>query len=395
MLADIVTNTAFTVLGLVLGAAFEDRLRKGFARAQRWWRRHRVRGTRLVAPHQRFRIGPLVTDAYVYDGDGTTPYSPDRVTIRVNPVDVELPPEVAGWREELAAEERAHVAATGEPRFWNGLRYAVAGVSMSRESRNEEPRITFTFEHADYYTFLAAQQLDRPLSDGTTLRERYLSGRDVADVPAFLSCSFGVNVAVVTRDERLVVSLRSGELGSGRNRWNSSVNEGVSRDIDSSGRSAPDLFQVAERGLREELALEYGEYDLTLLGFAVDTGHHQWAALFLAELRSLDAAELRERHSRGIADRWENRLFEYVRFEPDTVLRYLLDPERIDRWAPCAPLLFYFALVHRFGRGAVESAAGRAVRAAAAPARGWAAFRDRILARCGRSRQHEDAGGAT
>ncbi|HEY2764095.1 MAG TPA: hypothetical protein VGJ13_08810, partial [Pseudonocardiaceae bacterium] len=69
-------------------------------------------------------------------------------------------------------------------------------------------------------------QLDRPLLDGTTLRQRYLDGRDVTTVPAFLACSFGVNVAVITKDDRLVITLRNADLGSGRNEWNSSANEG-------------------------------------------------------------------------------------------------------------------------------------------------------------------------
>lgn len=360
MLVGVLANVGFAVfgavVGLVLGAAFTDPLSASF---QRGWTRLRARlpsRSRVSAPHGPFRLGPLVTPAYVYEGDGTAAFQPENVTVRVQPVPVAVPDEVARWREEIEAEQRAIADATGQPAFWNGLRYAVAGVSRSREYRHESPRVSFTFQFSDYYTFLAAQRLDEPLEDGSTLRQRYLDGHDPSEVPAFLGSSFGVNVAVVTRDRWLVFSLRSGDVGSGRALWNSSANEGVSREIDSSGRNEPDLFRVAERGLREELALEYGEYDLSLLGFAVDTDHHQWGALFTADLRSLSAAELRERHSRGISDRWEHRMLEYVPFNPTSVIAYLLDPYRVKRWAPCAPVLFYFALIYRFGRGAVENA---------------------------------------
>ncbi|MCA1606356.1 MAG: hypothetical protein LC775_12990 [Acidobacteria bacterium] len=363
MLRDVLLNFIFAffggIVGLFLGAAFDERLRNRLRQAQRRRRRRHMPVGSIVAPHLKFRLGPLVTPAYIYEGDGTTPFMPEHVTIRVAPTEVKLPndfPEFAEWRREIAIAQQERINTVGEPEFWNGLRYAVAGVKRSREYRHEEPRVTFRLQHTDYYTFLAAQQLDRPLSDGTTLRQRYVDGRDVADVPAFLACSFGVNVAVITKDDRLVITLRSEDLGSGRNQWNSSANEGLSREIDSSGRSEPNLFRVAERGLREELALEYGEYDIALLGFAVDTERHQWAALFSAELRSLTAPELRERHSRGISDRWEHKVLEYVTFEPQTVIRYLLTPDRIESWAPCAPVLFYFSLVYHFGHQEVEKA---------------------------------------
>jgi len=85
--------------------------------------------------------------------------------------------------------------------------------------------------------------------------------------------------------------------------------------------------------------------------------------VLLARLRSLRAEELRERHARGIQDRWEHRSLEYVLFRPGEVIEYLLDDARVTRWAPVVPVVFWLALAHVYGRGEVERTARRVVEA--------------------------------
>lgn len=180
--------------------------------------------------------------------------------------------------------------------------------------------------------------------------------------PAFLQCSFAVNVAVVTADDLLVVSQRSDRVRMAPGVWNSSVNEGLSRHIDSSGRNAPDLYAVARRGMREELSLEPHEYSLTLLAFVLDVERRHWSAHFHAKLTDLTRDGLQARMSRGVADRWEHQTIDYVPFRAAEVARYLLRTDRVHRWAPLAPELFHLALVHVHGRTAVERAEAQVVR---------------------------------
>jgi hypothetical protein len=85
---------------------------------------------------------------------------------------------------------------------------------------------------------------------------------------------------VVTADDMLVVSQRGDRVRMAPGTWNSCVNDGVSRHIDSSGSSAPVLHAVAQRGIREELSLEPHEYSLELLAFVLDVEKHQWSAHF-------------------------------------------------------------------------------------------------------------------
>ncbi|MFJ7064611.1 hypothetical protein [Streptomyces sp. NPDC101115] len=309
-----------------------------------------------------FSLGPLRTSALIVEGDGDRAIAPESVHVQVLEGEVRLPEEMADWRAEIEAEERRAAEAGERAPVWNGPRYAVEAVDVSRTALDEQSEVHLRLRPTDYFTFLAAQQLDRRFADGTTPRGRHLDPSDPLAAPAFLQCSFGANIAVVTADDLLVVTRRSDRVRTGSGFWNSSVNEGLARHIDSAGRNAPDLHAVARRGMREELALEPHEYGLELLAFVLDVDRRQWAAHFYARLNELTGEGLRERMGRGVADRWEHQAIEYVPFRTADVTRFLLDPERLHRWAPVAPSLFHLALVHVHGRGSVERAQAQVLR---------------------------------
>ncbi|MGW2203563.1 hypothetical protein [Streptomyces sp. NPDC001774] len=309
-----------------------------------------------------FSLGPLHTSALVVEGDGDRAIAPESVHVQVLTEDVELPAEMAGWRAEIEAEERRAEAAGERRPVWNGQRYAVESLEVTRTALDEQPEVHLRLRPTDYYTFLAAQQLDRRMTDGSTPRTRYLDAEQPLAAPAFLQCSFAVNIAVVTSDHLLAVSRRSSRVRLAPGMWNSSVNEGLARHIDSSGRNAPDVHAVARRGMREEMSLEPHEYTLDLLAFVLDVDKRHWSAHFYARLTDMTGDHLRSRMSRGVADRWEHETMEYVPFRSADVTRYLLRPDRIHRWAPLAPSLFHLALVHVHGRASVERAEAQAVR---------------------------------
>jgi isopentenyldiphosphate isomerase len=297
----------------------------------------------------------------IVEGDGESTIVHEAMHIQVLDEEIVLPSDMADWRGEIEAES-TRLRAEGRTPVWNGSRYAVESFDVSRTALDEQPEVHLRLRPTDYYTFLAAQQLDRRLPDGTTPRVRYLDPDKPLVAPAFLQCSFAANVAVVTADDMLVVSQRSDRVRMAPGVWNSSVNEGLSRHIDSSGRNAPDLYAVARRGMREELSLEPHEYSLALLAFVLDVDRRHWSAHFYAKLKDLSCEGLQERMSRGVADRWEHQTVDYVPFRPAEVAKYLLRPDRIHRWAPLAPALFHLALVHTHGRASVERAEAQAVR---------------------------------
>lgn len=361
---DVANGVVGAVLGMLFAVLFQQPL-------QNTWYRLQSRSTRAVrglrqreesSPAWRtFSLGPLHTSALIVEGDGESAIPAEAVYIQVLDQPIELPSDMVGWRAEIEAES-TRLRAEGRTPLWNGPRYAVESFDVSRTALDEQPEVHLRLRPTDYYTFLAAQQLDRRLADGTSPRSRYLDPDDPLAAPAFLQCSFAVNVAVVTADDMLVVSQRSDRVRMAPGVWNSSVNEGMSRHIDSSGRSAPDLYAVARRGMREELSLEPIDYSLELLAFVLDIEKRHWSAHFYARLNDLNRENLQERMSRGVSDRWEHQTIDYIPFRPATVVKYMLRPDRIHRWAPLAPALFHLSLVHVFSRASVERARAQAVR---------------------------------
>ncbi|MFG2844744.1 hypothetical protein ACGF12_16450 [Kitasatospora sp. NPDC048296] len=361
---DMVNGVAGAVIGMLFAVLFQQPLQDSWFRVRRrWFGAVRSLRSRGESSHSwtTFSLGPLRTSALIVEGDGETPIPAEGVHIQVLDGETRLPAEIAHWWDEIEAES-ARLRAEGRTPVWNGLRYAVESFDISRTPLDEQPEVRLRLRPTDYYTFLAAQQLDRRLPDGTTLRSRYLDPDHPLEAPAFLQCSLGVNIAVVTADDMLVVSRRSDRVRMAPGTWNSSVNEGVSRHIDSSGRNAPVLHAVARRGMREELSLEPHEYSIELLAFVLDVEKRQWSAHFYARLNELTHQKLRTRLSRGVADRWEHQTIDYVPFRAATVATYLLHSDRIHRWAPVAPALFHLALVHVYGRATVERAEAQAVR---------------------------------
>ncbi|MFG2295457.1 caspase domain-containing protein [Streptomyces sp. NPDC048603] len=311
-------------------------------------------GAGASASWEPFTWGPMRTDLVIVEGDGESAIPESSLHVRAVDEDVDLPGELAEWRDEIAAEQDG-LKAAGKPYFWNGLNYAVERITIGRVDETESPEIYIQFQNSDYYTFLATQQLDRQFRDGTTPKSRYIDPHaDPLDIEPFMSSSFGTNVAVITRDEKVIVSRRSQMVGSHPGTWNSSANEALSRVVDNAARQAPNIFGVARRGISEELALSADEYRLNMLALTIDKSTHQWGALFMARLRRVTAREFIERRSRGVSDKWEHDRHELVDFEIEPVIRFIFDPERRGLWSPTAPGLFYLALVNKYGRVAVE-----------------------------------------
>ncbi|MEU9593955.1 translation initiation factor 2 [Streptomyces sp. NPDC048193] len=304
----------------------------------------------------RFTVVGRQTDCHVFEGDGTRPVSEENMRVKYVPERVELPEEVGEWRREIEAEENRREAAV-EPHRWNNPRFAVRRLVVSRTHTTEDPVATLTLCDADYYDFLATSiNLDRRQRNGLTLRQQYLEGKDLLDVPPFMFCSFGINVAVETgKDRKMLFSRRSARVaGPNKAKWNSSANEGLASNHDLSPDGRVSLHAAARRALREELAvLDSDEVDLELLGFGLDVRNNQWAAFFRAVLTGLSEEDLRVRWSRGVEDKWEHDGHAFVDADPESVLRFVRDqPE--EAWTPCAPALFYLALV----RGAVRARGG-------------------------------------
>jgi hypothetical protein len=352
-LDSILLLVAGAVLGVVFGAVAEDWLKTRISRVGRRLR-HKSQGNPTAFGNS-FRLGPLVTDCVIVEGDGGAVIDEASIYVAVNPKLVELPDELRPWLHEVEVQQEA-LRAEGRPHAWNGENYALERLSIARNPVDERPELFVRLRHADFYTTLAAQQLDRVLPSGLTVRQKYVEGKRLADVPTFLSCSLSASMAVVTSDGQLLLSKRSEDVSLFPGLWGASATEGVSRTIDSQGRGAPNLYDVARRGLSEELAISATEVELSLLGAAVATTKHLWTFVFIARLRSLSAEQLRERWSRGSPDAWEHAEHAFVKFEPRYVVRHVIEGALGGGWASWTPVVYYLALVNEFGRERTERA---------------------------------------
>jgi hypothetical protein len=318
-----------------------------------------------------FRIGPLRTTCIVKAGDGSRPIREDNVHTRFDAAGAGgLDGELAARYEQVA---RTHESGACR-RHWNSPRFRLDDVRLSRNA-GEDLVLGLDFSPGDYFAFLAAQGIDcrkpAPPAD---------PANDPADQPPLPAYSFGINVAAITGDGLMVFARRSNDVAVNAGRWSASANEGLSRPHDLRADGTVDLFGAARRALAEEMTV----YDddiagLDMLSVVLDAPRRQWAVLFCARLRPT-AERLRDRWSRGVQDLWEHSEFAFVPAEPKPVLGFLLTPNRRNLWAPCAPALFYHALVrtvaHRTGeahpRAVVEAAAESATAAWTAAAVGGA-----------------------
>lgn len=345
-------------VGLLLGVFFEDLLKDWVQTSGRFLKRWTRRSRQIPDFGREFQLGPLHVPCVIIEGDGEYVIGEENLRVLVNPVEVNLPQGLVDRRAGIA-DKQLRKREAGENYAWNGRMYAVEDLIISRIGSNEESSVTLILKYSDYFTFLATQQLDRRLPGGATPRSLYVEGRKPREIPDFMKSCFGLNVAVVTADNWLVISRRSNEVEVGKGLWNSSVNEGLSRDKDSQFGRPPNLFDATRRGVREELHLLPDQYQLKLLAFHVVTSLTQWGSLFILRLNSMSKVDFESHVSRGIEDGWEHPEFDYVPFKPNPVLRYLLRADRISKWAPAAPVLFYLSLVNSYGRREVDEAAGR------------------------------------
>lgn len=309
-----------------------------------------------------FRLGPLTTTCLIRAGDGVAAIPERNVRSGVvpgEPFPANLPPRLAAARERVR-----HIHESGAcDRHWNSPTFRLDTFSAIRNA-DEELVLDFGFSPSDYFTSLAAQGIDCAGSPDTTP-----AGDAEPGAGLLPGVTFGVNVAAVTGDNRVLFSRRSTQVAVGAGLWNSSANEGLSRALDVADDGAVDLFAAARRALAEELTVfDHDIARLDLLSVAVDMQRRQWAAMFCAQLTCTEDA-LRQRWTRGMHDPWEHTEFVFTRAEPEDVLGFLLDPARRESWAACAPTLFYHTLVRlvalrdrdRHARSVVEAALDQAL----------------------------------
>ena len=297
-----------------------------------------------------FSFGKLKTTWKTLDGDGEDTYLPQHIHSHYIPFVDELPDDLRARRERVQ-QEQAQKKAQGLPSFWNGEIYTLDRFVIGREPAHENMTLDLWFRPSDYYTFLATNMsLKEPV-----LREKYLPDTDWYEPVPHFSHSFGVSLAVITSDGYALFTRRGKNVGSRPGVYDTGIVEGLSRPIDRGTHGeAPDVYRCACRGLAEELglreALDFSISDIIFLSFGVDTRYALRGLTGMVKVKC-SKDKLLSRWDNGVKDKFENQELLPISFTPQEVVSFAYTHQ------PFAPgPTLYYALVHAFGRSAVEDA---------------------------------------
>lgn len=299
-----------------------------------------------------FCFGKIRTTWSVIDGSGEEPYA--ELICSYNDTPLNLPPDLKQSRDRIIQiqEERRknneHVA-------WNGERYYLDQLVIERTNNFELPIIKMRFGPSDYYTFLSTNmKLHEYLDENTmqTFYQRYFLNTLWDEPVRYFTNSFGVNLAVITKDNFLLLTKRGRITPSRPGEIGISVNEGLSRSLDHDiEKNAPDLYNCAVRGAKEELGLALTSEDIQFLSIGVDTKYSQWGILGITCIEKTKD-EVFENRKHGVQDKWENSRLFGISFSPDEVAKFIFTSSEI--FLPAALTCIYHALINKYGREEVD-----------------------------------------
>jgi|GEM_PF-2762329 len=145
-----------------------------------------------------------------------------------------------------------------EPNFYNGPLISMYSFYPVRsEDKHERPIFRIKATHSGFMDYACTiASLDGPLYEGSgTVRENFFpnwDGEVSAKLPG-MGCP-GLTLAVITRDERMIMVKRGPNVSVAAGAWHCSVDEGVRPEDAVDGKV--DYVRVAYRGLKRELGIE-------------------------------------------------------------------------------------------------------------------------------------------
>lgn len=298
-----------------------------------------------------FSFGRLKTTSMVLDGDGTEAYLSANIHTYYDPQPATFFDEVMQAKKQIQ-QEQDEKRQNGEPSQWNGEKYHLSKIVISREPIRESITLGLWFKPRDHYTGLATRRcLDNP-----DFREKYVPD-DWSTPVVGMSCSLGVDITVISSDGYALLTQRGQNQSVHQNMFHCSVSEAVNPSFDrSTTDQAPDMYHCARRGLAEELGLQepvdFSVSDIQFLSFSVDTHYALYGLRGMVKIKKSAEEILRNWHA-GVKDKMENKKIFAVPFTPEEVCSFVFSHEP---FSPGGLVCLYHALVHEFGREQVNSA---------------------------------------
>jgi hypothetical protein len=296
-----------------------------------------------------FSFGRLKTTSIVFDGDGTEAYLPGNIHTHYDPQPATLFEEVIQAKRQIQQEQEKKQQ-HGEPYQWNGPKYQLSRIVISREPLHESMMLGLWVKPRDHYIGLATRRcLDNP-----DFRKKYVPDDWSTPVTGF-SCSIGVNVTVISSDGYVLLTQRGQNQSVHQNMFHCSVSEGVSPSFDrSTTGQAPDMYRCACRGISEELGLhesvDFSISDIQFLSFSVNTHYALYGLQGMIKINKSAEEALSNWHT-GVKDKWENTKIFVVPFTPQDICSFVFSHETFS-----GLVCLYHSLVHEFGKAQVNRA---------------------------------------
>jgi hypothetical protein len=330
---DIIT----AAVGIALGVIIEDPLDRFRDNLIHRYKRLFYKKPTQLDLTKTFSLGKIKTDWLILDGNGEEEYVPDTIETHFENKKIVVREAIQKKRDEIEKKQE-ELHKKGHEFAWNGDLFSLNKFLITRRGVDENLLLELWFRETDYYTFLATNAVIES-SDNVTQTNW--------EQPLANTCnSLGVNLAVITSDEYLILTKRSKTVGTYKDLYHISVNEGLSRTLDRNIQSqAPDIYRCAIRGIAEELGVaDVNVNDITLLSFGVDTKHAQWGILGLAKIDKT-AEEVIGWRNRGAKDKWESDELHLIKFRLNEVIKFIVDHPH---WTPAGLTCVYHTLIHEF-----------------------------------------------
>lgn len=216
---------------------------------------------------------------------------------------------------------------------------------------DEEGPLKVIWERVGHHRYAAASAILR--EDAGQFRSRF--GVEVRGLsnPAVCGC-LGVEVAVVTSDNQLVLAQRGDEAGDYRRQTVVTIGEAMHPDLD--WATDHEAAAAVRRGAEEELGIEVDGRRTRFLALGLETQRADPDLLGYVRIDQT-SDDVRVAHLAGRArDRWENRNLTFTRFDPEAVADLLVSGQGL---TPATPMNLVFALSDAFGEKAVQRAMSR------------------------------------
>jgi hypothetical protein len=275
---------------------------------------------------------------------------------------VPLPEELRSVKEEILKDKLEEAREKGQV-FDDNPHYKLLKIQLGREfveeTRDRKQRVYLTYGPTDFFSCLATNlSLDKRLSQDdqghpVTIRDRCLKVNNLGD-PTYLQSSplansFGIALAALTQDDKILLQKRSNQVALGSGKLTVATAEMMLRDRDMDKNGKPSPFITAQRCVKAELGVEITPEDVMFLLFGVrlDYGLPQALGVLRLGMRSNELPT-----SYKAIDKWEGFNFP-EEFSASALKKYLLEPHA-SLISDTAKLTIVLALVNEYGFEKVE-----------------------------------------